>query len=145
MTTSRPLVLVESPFSHPHAAGRQLYRAYLELCLLDAIKRNEVPIATHKLYTDCLDDTIPEERELGMAMLRELMAKTDYHVVYFDFGISAGMQWGIEEAIKANKTIEFRSLYDRDPSLECNNTPEVYYNYITRNRPKVEIDDEIPF
>jgi hypothetical protein len=109
----RPLVLIESPYSHPHPAGIKLHQSYLELCLLDSIHRGECPIATHKLYTACLDDTKPDERQLGMEMLYTLLSRTEYHAVYFDLGFSSGMKWGIEYATKHDKDIQYRSLYGR--------------------------------
>lgn len=113
MTThTRPFVLIESPYAHKHPQGRRLHSAYLELCLYDSITvHHETPVATHKLYTLCLDDDRPGERELGMHRLNDLMVKTDYHVVYYDLGISSGMRWGIEYGLGRSKQILCRSLY----------------------------------
>lgn len=88
-----------------------MHRAYLELCMLDSINRGEVPIATHKLYTDCLDDSDSRERMLGMDTLNELMLRTDFHAVYYDLGISKGMIQGIDRAKRINKRLVLRSLF----------------------------------
>lgn len=109
----RPLVLIESPFAHNKEWGKALHLAYLEGALLDSIRRGECPIATHKLYTRCLDDTREDERKLGMEMLLTLLEKTDYHAVYCDLGISGGMMWGARHANAHGKHVEVRSLYER--------------------------------
>lgn len=116
--TTRPLVLIESPYAHPHRAGLEMHKAYLELCLLDSIARGECPVATHKLYTACLDDTDEAQRTLGMGMLTTLLNRTDYHVVYYDLGLSRGMRWGITYAKEHYKEIEYRSLYSHAPPRE---------------------------
>lgn len=118
-TRHRPLVLIESPFHHPHEQGKRMHQAYLELCLYDSIHRNEVPIATHKLYTMCLDDDDPIQRSLGMETLVELMERTDFHALYYDLGISKGMRKGIILAKKFGKPLVKRSLYGHpEPSDE---------------------------
>lgn len=114
-TNIRPLVLIESPYHHPKEWGQQLNAAYLEACLIDSINRGECPIATHKLYTRCLDDFDPGERQLGMEMFHTIALDTEYHVVYYDLGISTGMAWGIVEAEKLGKRIVPRSIYGHPP------------------------------
>lgn len=104
----RPLVLIESPYSGNVA----LHMEYLRACFRDALNRGEVPLATHKLYTDVLDDTIPEQRALGMSMLKELIEQTKLSAVYYDLGISPGMTQGVIYALSIGKHIDARSLYD---------------------------------
>ena len=108
---SRPLVLVESPYTHAKPWGIAMHEAYLQACLHNSIWRGETPLATHQLYTRCLNDKSPSERTLGMEMLHQLLLVTDYHVVYYDLGTSGGMLWGIDVARTAGKRVEFRSLY----------------------------------
>lgn len=83
----RPLVIVCSPYRGDVAA----HTAYARRCLLDSILRGEVPIAPHLLYTQALDDDIPEEREEGIALSLVLIQRCDLVVAYVDRGLSGGM------------------------------------------------------
>jgi hypothetical protein len=103
----KPIVLIESPYK----GATELHIEYLRECFRDSIRQGEVPLATHKLYTDVLDDNVEQERTLGMSMLDELIDQTAYSVIYYDLGISAGMKWGIDRAISLSKPLRFRSLY----------------------------------
>lgn len=108
----RPLrrVILESPF----AGDETVNRAYLKACLRDSLLRGEAPVASHALYPGALRDDVPEERELGM------LAGFAWHpyaravVIYTDLGISPGMARGMENAQKAGRTLEFRSLPEWD-------------------------------
>ena len=55
-------VILESPY----AGDIQRNIKYARECLKDSIKRGEAPIASHLLYTQVLDDNIPEERQHGI-------------------------------------------------------------------------------
>ena len=45
----------------------QRNKQYLESCLRDCLVRfGESPFASHKMYTDALDDQIPHERSRGI-------------------------------------------------------------------------------
>lgn len=102
------LVIVESPY----AGDVEANVAYARLCLKDALHRGEAPIASHLLLTQptVLDDTVPEERTLGINAGLAWLRVADASVVYTDHGISAGMELGIEAARAAGRAVEFRSL-----------------------------------
>ena len=53
-------VVLESPFSGAPPE-------YVHACIRDSLLRGEAPIASHVLYTQALDDTVPEERAAGMS------------------------------------------------------------------------------
>ena len=55
-------------------------------------------IASHLLYTQpgILDDTIPDEREVGIAAGLEWAHVAEAMVIYTDRGISPGMQRAID-------------------------------------------------
>lgn len=56
------LVILESPY-----AGNVSFNVeYAKLCMKDALSRNEAPMVSHLLYTQCLDDNNPIQRELGI-------------------------------------------------------------------------------
>jgi hypothetical protein len=64
------------------------------------------------MYTQCLDDNIPEQRELGIKAgfaWRHVAKKT---VVYQDLGISKGMEHGITHSKVLHIPIEYRSIPD---------------------------------
>lgn len=101
-------VLIESPF----AGDVEHNLTYLRACLHDCLLRGEAPFASHALYTQpgVLRDDVPEERSLGIdagLVWGEAAAKT---VVYTDLGMSGGMRYGIANAEKTGRPIEYRSL-----------------------------------
>lgn len=116
-------IIVESPYGTRPVDGKRcspveiaVNRAYLDLCLLDCLNRDEVPIASHKLYVDCLDDADPEQRKRGLEAGFELHKITDAQAVYIDLGISGGMLAGRsvwrELHGTARPTIERRLPFD---------------------------------
>lgn len=95
----------------PYAGDVDRNVRYARFCLKDCLYRGEAPIASHLLYTQVLDDTVPIERTIGIEAGLALAEKADKTVVYTDYGISKGMQYGIERAKSSGRTVEFRSLY----------------------------------
>lgn len=102
------LVIIESPLSGDVERNTK----YARECLLDSLKRGEAPLASHLLYTQVLDDTIPEERERGMYAGFAWGAKADLIAVYTDYGISKGMALGLERSGALGLPVEYRKLYD---------------------------------
>lgn len=103
-------VAIESPY-----AGNVAYNLkYGRACMADCIKRGEAPFASHLLYTQpgVLDDTIPEERELGIQAGLELEKSLVYTVVYTDLGTSKGMEEGIKAAHSVGREVIYRELGD---------------------------------
>lgn len=100
------LVILESPYAGNVGVNTQ----YARKCMLDCLKRGEAPMVSHLLYTQCLDDTIPEERELGVEAGLAFRSVVNKTVVYIDLGISKGMQYGIDDAVKNCREIEYRTL-----------------------------------
>ena len=101
-------VILESPF----AGEVERNIRYARLCLRDCLKRGEAPIASHLLFTQpgVLDDKVPEERQLGIEAGLTWGLLAEVTVVYTDFGISRGMEYGIERAQKENRPVEYRHL-----------------------------------
>ncbi len=101
-------VLLESPF----AGAIEKNIAYARACCRDSLMRGEAPYASHLFYTQegILDDSIKEERQLGIdaGLLWGMTAEKT--VVYTDRGISGGMRYGIAAAEKAGRPIEYRTL-----------------------------------
>ena len=104
------LVILESPFHAPDAAGRERFRLYALESLRDSIARGEAPLASHVLYTAALDDSIPEQRQKGIAAGLAWGRVAHATVVYARHGISPGMAAGIEAAREAGRPVEFRDV-----------------------------------
>lgn len=101
------LVIIESPYSGDVEKNTK----YARECMLDSLRRGEAPYASHLLYTQVLDDLIPTERTLGMEAGFAWGKVAHKVAVYTDLGISKGMEWGIKQATKSKKTIEYRKLH----------------------------------
>jgi len=99
-------VIIESPFKGDETTNK----AYARACMLDSLTRGEAPFMSHLLYTQVLDDSIPEQRKLGIEaglVIGQCCQKT---VVYTDLGISHGMELGILDANKHGRPVEMRTL-----------------------------------
>lgn len=93
---------------------------YLDACLRDSLRRGEAPFASHRMYTSALDDSKPEERELGIRAGFAWRSAADATVFYTDLGWSRGMRAGEEHARRATDSnwaagrhahlIEYRTL-----------------------------------
>lgn len=101
-------VVVESPL----AGDVEKNTRYARACMADCLKRDEAPFASHLLYAQdgILDDTIPEERKLGIEAGFAWGAAADKVVVYEDLGISDGMKLGIERAKASGVPVEYRKI-----------------------------------
>ncbi len=97
-TTLRRTVVVESPFEGgtPREADNVVY---LRRCLRDCFRRGEAPFASHGLYPGVLDDTVADERALGIECGWAIAYKLDAWVWYLDRGVTRGMVAGLECAL----------------------------------------------
>lgn len=103
---SMRLVIVESPY-----AGDVLKNThYARLCMLDCLRRGEAPFASHLLYTQVLDDLLPDQRHQGIEAGLAWGTKADATVVYTDLGTSEGMKKGVLRANLEGRPVEYRSL-----------------------------------
>lgn len=102
------LVIVESPY----AGDIEANVAYARRCVKDCMLRGEAAMASHLIYTQegITDDTIPEERSMGIEAGLAWLQAASRSIVYVDLGISPGMQFGIDRARALGKPVEYRSL-----------------------------------
>lgn len=101
------LVVIESPLSGDFEKNVR----YAKLCIFDAlVNHGEAPYASHLLYTQCLDDEVPEQRKLGMEAGFFWGQAATTRVVYTDLGISGGMKAGIAKAVELGQVVEYRTL-----------------------------------
>lgn len=106
------LVYIESPFKDENWKATRRNVLYARVCVRDSLLRGEAPYASHLFFTQTgiLNDTVEAERQLGISAGQTLGDKFDLRAVYEDFGISKGMQYGIERALKLGQPIEHRTL-----------------------------------
>lgn len=107
-----PLVIIESPFAGKTQEEQNANIEYAQRCLHDSLMRGEAPIAFHLLYTqpNVLDDSIPEQRSLGLKHSFAWYDKALFVAVYCDRGISPGMIKGMQHASKLGKLLSFRYI-----------------------------------
>lgn len=88
--------------------------AYARAALHDCLRRGEAPFASHLLYTQAgvLDDTVTDERTLGIEAGLAWKRVADVSVVYTDLGISEGMRLAIARALARGRPVEYRELAD---------------------------------
>lgn len=101
-------VVIESPF----AGDTVRNLAYLRAAMADCLRRGDAPFASHGLYTQpgVLDDDKPIERELGIVAGFAWRDVAELTAVYADLGISKGMQYGIDDATRKGRPVEYRTL-----------------------------------
>lgn len=69
------------------------------------IAEGHMPVASHLLYPQMLDDAVPEKRELGLMFGLALLALCDEVWVFGD--VSSGMAQEIEEAERLHKPVRY--------------------------------------
>jgi|SRR5215469_4470433 len=89
-------VIIESPYR----GDIKRNMTYLNLAILDSIRRGEAPIASHKLYTDILIDDDPEERRLGINLGFAWLKAADLVAFYSNLGFSHGMSLSLDRLKK---------------------------------------------
>jgi hypothetical protein len=108
------LVILESPY----AGDVERNTLYARRALKDSLMRGEAPIASHLLYPQVLDDLIPSERQLGMDAGLAWRKVAEATVVYQDYGISPGMEYGMQLAQERGIPIEYRRIGQNGSSEE---------------------------
>lgn len=99
-------VILESPY----AGDRERNEKYAKDCMLDSLNRGEAPFVSQLLYTQVLDDDIPQQRDIGMAGHHAWQEVSEYMVVYEDYGISGGMKEAIDMATESGLPVVYRRL-----------------------------------
>ena len=101
-------VILESPY----AGNIKENILYARRCVRDSLSRGEAPIASHLLYTQdgILNDDDPKERKWGIDAGLAWMEYAEKQVVYVDYGISKGMDYGISHVENTDLPIEYREI-----------------------------------
>lgn len=107
----RTFVILESPFAGDSAEKLTRNREYALQALYDSLVNHyEAPFASHLLYPQILDDTVPYERLQGIEAGLCIGEHAERTVVYVDYGISDGMHYGIERAYSESRPVEYRTI-----------------------------------
>ncbi len=88
--------------------------AYAKDAMRDALKLGWAAYAPHLIFPEYLDDSIPDEREMGIVSGMTLLDQAEILAVYCDFGVTAGMRREIDRHYDREhlglQDIVFRSL-----------------------------------
>lgn len=103
-------VFVESPYKGDTYANR----IYLRRAMMDCIGRGETPFASHLIYTQILDDDIPEERTLGISLGEPWRESSNFTVFYVDYGMSGGMIKALETCKIKGIDVKFRTIGENE-------------------------------
>lgn len=83
---------------------------YARAATRDSVLRSEAPFTPHLLYTQFLNDEIPNERRLGMKVGQHFLHMCDFIAVYTDLGTSEGMKQEIAIAEHMGILVVYRTL-----------------------------------
>jgi len=100
----RPKVYIVSPYAGDVDANVKNAVTYCRF----AINKKKIPVASHLLYPQMLNDNIPEEREIGTLYGLSLLAICD-EIWCFGDELSPGMEKEIKEAKRLKKRIKYFS------------------------------------
>ena len=98
----RPIVYICSPYAGDIEENVKAARVYSRF----AVDKGFIPVAPHLLFPQFLDDTNPQERELGLFFGNALMSKCS-EVWGFGSVISPGMQTEIKRARWKNYRLRY--------------------------------------
>lgn len=118
-------VIIESPYAGgPDDIKRNEY--YARAAVVDCLNKGEIPVASHLLYTQAgiLDDTQSAQRRLGIEaglITGRICSKS---VMYANYGMSPGMEEGVERAKREGRSVEIRNIPDFEKKYETAVSPE---------------------
>lgn len=118
-------VVIESPFGR-NVDGSKCTPAeyarnarYLDRCIRDSLSRGEWPYASHGFFPapGRLDDTIPEQREQGIAAGLGWAEAAGLCAAYLDHGETEGMTRGMARHVDRGIHLDFRRI-GAEPEIE---------------------------
>lgn len=101
--TFRPLVFICSPYAGDVEHNVEATRKYCKF----AVANNAIPVAPHLLYPQILDDTDPQERNLGLFFGKVLMDKCLEVWIFSDGEYTPGMKAEYEHAVRKGRKIRY--------------------------------------
>lgn len=103
--------IIESPYAARGPFSVANHERYARLCMADSLRRGEAPFLSHLLYTQCLADTVPDQRKKGIEAGFTWAAVADLAAVYYDLGITPGMKAGIDFHRQHSTRVVLRRLF----------------------------------
>lgn len=104
------LIYICSPYRADDDAILQRNIEYARELTRGVLLQGGVPVATHLYMTQCLEESVEEERNTGLAAGREILRRCDAVFVGAKYGISSGMKAEIELAKKNNIPVVFNKV-----------------------------------
>ena len=101
------LIYICSPYRAENDAILQRNIDYAKELTRSALLQGGVPVATHLYMTQCLDESIEGEREIGLAAGTEILRRCDLVIVGMKYGISEGMAAEIQCAKDEGILLEY--------------------------------------
>lgn len=102
---TKSIVVVESPFGAPCDWTVELNKAYARACLRWCLLNGLVPLASHLLYTQMLDDRDANERMIGIEAGLTVNAHAVATLAFCDRGVSRGMVLGIRRSMQEQRPV----------------------------------------
>jgi len=94
----------------PYAGDIDRNLAYARRCVKHSLELGEAPLASHLLYTQMLDDSIPHERRLGIDAGHAWLGVCQKVIFYIDLGWPRGMLDALAKVVAEEIPYEMRSL-----------------------------------
>jgi len=110
----RKIIFVESPYSGDVTRNLKYARRAME----HVIKSGHIPIVTHLLWTQVMDDTDPTQRALALKMCEALRFVCDEVWFFNDYGISDGMERAKDDIKGTPLDGGLKFLIGRNPDTE---------------------------
>lgn len=104
-------IILESPFAGDVFSNVK----YAQAVIHSLAHKGYAPSASHLIYTQMLDDTNEFDRKLGIDKGLDIAHGHD-SIVAIDKGISTGMKYGVQRAIKEERNYTFLTL-SKDPKV----------------------------
>lgn len=96
-----------SPYRAQDAETLERNITYAKELTRVAILRGDCPITPHLYLTQCLDESIGEERNIGLVTGMEILRRCDMVIVGIRYGVSEGMAAEIQCAKDGGMLIDY--------------------------------------
>lgn len=104
-------VIVESPYAANEKHSVKDHELYLRECLRWCLDNRYTPYASHRMLTDVLNDSVEQERELGITAGLAMASAINTVFVFVDYGLSDGMERAIDHHAQNGVKVYTISIY----------------------------------
>lgn len=102
------LIYICSPYRATDAETLERNIEYAKALTRAALLRGDCPVTPHLYMTQCLDENIEHERNIGLAAGTDILRRCDGIIVGMKYGISEGMAAEIQCAKDSGIPVEYR-------------------------------------